>query len=176
MSFVPQAAVKEVNRKRHRGRPLTHIASVTAVGIIRLVMFRVAWDSPETLDYFNSWGPVLGQIESALAIITACIPTLKPVAAIWFPALLPTKTDNYGSENFMASRTFGGTAVTRPGHSSVVPNTFVLRNLGRTRNTIRGHSPSESEEEIMAAHGITRTTRVSLKTPLLLMVSTKVEE
>lgn len=138
---------------------LTHMIRVTAVSIIRLVMFSIAWDSPHKLDYWNSWGPALGQIESALAIITACIPTLKPALAAWIPSLFAGEP-SYGSEKFLATRTVGGTAVTRPGHSSIVSNAFALHNTGHTRTTIRGHSPEWSEEETMTSNGIVRRTKV----------------
>lgn len=117
-------------------------------------------------DYWDSWSPALNQIEGALAIIAACIPTLKPVVAALVPSLFnSTNPANYGSENFVASRTFGGGSVTRPGHTSVVPNAFVLQNMGHTHTTIRaqrsGQSLDDSEEESMTANGIVRRTQVS---------------
>lgn len=123
-------------------------------------MFRIAYTEPEKLDYWDSWGPALGQIESALAIIAACIPTLKPVVAAWVPSFFPNEASCGTDNTYLATTTFGGTRVTRSGHTSVVPNAFVLSNRGHTRTTIRGHSPDGSEEEIMTSNGIMRRTQV----------------
>ncbi|CAN8103497.1 unnamed protein product [Discula destructiva] len=136
---------------------------VTAVGITRLAMFRIAWTDRDKLDYWDSWGPALGQIESALAIITACIPTLRPVVATWMPSILASEPD-YGSADFLASRTFGGgTMMPRAGRrASAVSDAFELHRVGRARTTIRSHSTYGSEDGIVASNNMMKKTQVDV--------------
>lgn len=139
---------------------------VTIVGITRMILLHLVFTDTESFDYWNSWGPALGQCEIDLAIIAACIPTLKPIVAAWLPSIFTSEPAYHeSSENCFATTTFGGTKASgsRSGHAGVVPNVFVLSSMGRTRTTIRGHSPDESEEEeIMTSNGIMRRTRVDV--------------
>lgn len=135
---------------------------VTVVGIARMILLHLTFDHTEHFDYWNSWGPALGQCEIDLAIIAACIPTLKPVVAAWLPSIFISEPYQGSHENYFSTTTFGGTraSASRPGHASIVPNAFVLSSMGHTHTTIRGHSPDESEEEIMTSSGIMRKTQV----------------
>lgn len=129
-------------------------------------------------DYINGWGTTYSQIESCLAIITACIPALRPLFAVLMPGLfLPTTTSSElgaGSEagRWFATTTIGGTQVMsgyrsgqRHKHAGVRVSdddgdAFQLQRVGCTQ--LRGHSPSGSEQEIIRHGGIVRTTRVCM--------------
>lgn len=126
-------------------------------------------------DYYDSWSPALSQIEGVLAIIAACIPTLRPFVAALVPSLFDSETPKYGSENLVAGRAFGGSMVAgrRAGLPSAGPNTFVLQTMGHTRTTIRAQRPSESphrgsEDEVMTLSGIVMKTEVSFEVPAVI--------
>lgn len=129
-----------------------------------MILLHLTFTQAKHFDYWNSWGPALGQCEIDLAIIAACIPTLMPVLAAWLPSIFISEPYQGSHENYFATITFGGTrasAPSRPGHASIVPNAFVLSSMGHTRTTIRGHSPDGSEEEIITSSGIMRKTQVN---------------
>lgn len=128
-----------------------------------MILLHLTFTNAEQFDYWNSWGPALGQCEIDLAIIAACIPTLKPVVAVWFPSIFISEPYQGSHENYFATTTFGGTgaSASRPGHARIVPNAFVLSTMGHTHTTIRGHSPDGSEEEIMTSSGVMRKTQVN---------------
>lgn len=133
-----------------------------------MILLHLVFTDTASFDYWNSWSPALGQCEIDLAIIAACIPTLKPVVAAWLPSIFTSEPPyQESSEDCFATTTFGGTkasASSRSGlHAGVVPpNAFVLSSMGHTRTTIRGHPPDESEEEILTSNGIMRRTQVDV--------------
>ncbi|POS74032.1 hypothetical protein DHEL01_v207574 [Diaporthe helianthi] len=58
---------------------------VTIMGIIRLCILVNAYYEPTAGGYMDSWGPCLNTVESSLAIMTGCLPTLSPLLRVWFP-------------------------------------------------------------------------------------------
>lgn len=86
---------------------------------------------------------------------------MKPVLAALFPSFFGN-AKVYGADVFLASATFGGTKVKDSVHKSIMPNAFVLIDMGQICTEIRGHSPEDREEEIMTSHGIMKRIQVSL--------------
>lgn len=104
------------------------------------------------------------EIETCLAIIAACGPSLKPLLGRWFPQIFstpgylsekPSKHSRYGSR----TPTNGGATVDRTRQRGVVgTQSFALKDLRHgTDKESRAESPTGSEEEIMTYHGIMRT-------------------
>lgn len=131
---------------------------MTVIGILRLLDFYRAFKDP-TYDFMNTWGPAYSQIESDLAIISACAPALRPLLGRCLPGLFQSEY-SLGEANYRAGDTFGGAKASRTGHAArVVPDSFQLRNMGIMRTEIRGHSPDASEE-VMSSNGIMKKTQV----------------
>lgn len=137
---------------------------MTVIGVLRLIDFCRAFNDP-THDFMNTWGPAYSQIESDLAIITACAPALRPLLGRWFPSLFQSEHSLGGAADYRGSNTFGGGAKasrSRTGRGGRGPaaDAFQLRDMGSTRTEIRGHSPDGSDEEIMTPSGIMKKTQV----------------
>lgn len=140
---------------------------MTVIGILRLIGYYRAFKDP-TYDFMNTWSCAYSQIESDLAIISACAPALRPLLARWCPRLFQTDLGSGATANYGASTTIGGT---KPGSRggmlagsrAAAPAAFHLREIGRgpaVRTEIRGHTPDESEEELMTPNGIMKKTQV----------------
>lgn len=134
--------------------------SVTIVAIVRVnelhkKFYQAGYDSRDTL------GDTLSAVEVNLAIIAACGPALRPLFRKMFPGLFSNKSSNeqYNTPSNYASNY--GTGTGRRG--TTLNQSFPLKDMhvSKTRTEIRGHSPNESEEEIMTYNGIIRTTAVS---------------
>ena len=115
-------------------------------------------------DAWYSLAFVSSIIEGNLAIITASIPTLWPIARVWFPkffarlaSLNMGPTDSGPSKEKKRVVTIGGTSqhVYQSDASSFVMKP--MRGFGQTE--IRTGTPSGSEED-MSYNGIVRTTNV----------------
>lgn len=136
---------------------------MTAVSILRLVTIEKSMSDP-TFIYTNSWGPALSMIETNLAIITACVPALRPLFVIWLPRWFRNKSSGeggaYPTSGFDGTtrKTLGTRKTTGPRSTS---QAFEMESRGGIHTEIRGHSPTGSEEEIMTYNGIIRTTNVS---------------
>lgn len=129
-----------------------------------MILLHLAFTDAEHFDYWNSWGPALGQCEINLAIIAACIPTLKAVVAAWVPSVSSSSSEaDYGNtDNCFATTSFGGTRVRKSVHVRLAPDAFALSSVGHTHTTIRGHPLDESEAEIMTSDGIVQIEQVSI--------------
>lgn len=143
-------------------RVLRASGSVTVIGILRLVAFRRAFIDP-SYDFMNTWGPAYSQIESDLAIISACAPALRPLLSSWFPKLFQSE-QSWGAENYFKNTvggSRGGSKMSKSGNRpGTIPDAFQLQDMGHTRTEIRGESPNGSEEEIMTSNGIMKKTQV----------------
>lgn len=102
------------------------------------------------------------EVETCLAIIAACGPSLKPLIVAWCPRLFkdtsktktPTKASMLKTNN------------TKIRHSNIPgrSQSFALRGLEKGgKREIRNESPNGSEEEIMTYHGIMRTREYTVK-------------
>ncbi|KAK7429462.1 hypothetical protein QQZ08_004054 [Neonectria magnoliae] len=133
---------------------------VTVVGIVRVNELRKKfYDHDPNYDSRNTLGDTLSSIEVNLAIIACCGPALRPLFRRMFPGLFSNKSSNdrdYNTPNY-------GTGTGR--RITTTNGTFPLKDMhtGKTHTEIRGHSPNESEEEIMTYNGIIRTTAVNIK-------------
>lgn len=103
------------------------------------------------------------EIETCLAIIASCGPSLKPLVVGWFPSLFDSsrgprdRPEDYEHDG----RTFttGVKSSRDRTRQSVVAGThsFAMKDFGRGgEREIREDSPTGSEEEIMTYHGIMR--------------------
>lgn len=132
--------------------------SVTAVSSVRLATMQRSFTDP-SFDFNNSWGPTYSQIETNLAIVTACVPALRPLFIQWLPQYFKGHNTSEG-DAYDTSDHFGGKS-SRTCHQNHKDHTFVLKELGQTHTQTRGYSPDGSEEEIMTYNRIVRTTNVS---------------
>ncbi|KAH6884190.1 hypothetical protein B0T10DRAFT_579599 [Thelonectria olida] len=135
---------------------------VTIVAIVRVnelhkKFYQKGYDSRDTL------GDTLSAVEVNLAIIAACGPALRPLFRKMFPGLFSNKSSN---ENYNTPSNYASNYGTGTGRRHTNMNqSFPLKDMhvNKTRTEIRGHSPNESEEEIMTYNGIIRTTAVNIK-------------
>ncbi|KAI5867230.1 hypothetical protein GGS23DRAFT_166830 [Durotheca rogersii] len=149
---------------------------VTVVSILRMLWIIETSLYPMKYDYSYDIRFTYSAVETNLAIISASGPALRPLFMVWFPrffsSLRGTTNPNYryrdaayalnDTENAKKSATRTGTH----GNSSKSEHTytpaFMLKDTKR-RTEIRGHSPTDSEEEIMTYNGIVRTTEVDIQ-------------
>ncbi|KAI1344275.1 hypothetical protein F5Y15DRAFT_107606 [Xylariaceae sp. FL0016] len=151
--------------------------TVTIIGVIRLVnIYKLFYvQSDPNADPYYSIGITLNVLEINLAIISAAIPTLRPLFRRWLPSLFGGSSDKYGSTAPKYGSNVYGRGTTRSGvhHQD---NTNHLANNGaialksmhsrpsKAQHTeIRSVSPTDSEEEIMTYNGIMRTTDVRVQ-------------
>lgn len=134
---------------------MKRINRVTCIGILRLVVKHHSFTDP-SYDYINGWGTSYSQIESCTAIISACVPAVRPLLASMMPGWFPTVERGAGSEACFATATIGGIQMSGPGHKSAGAHDEALqpKQLGQTHGGIGGYSPSGSEEEMIGHHGI----------------------
>ncbi|KAH8203327.1 hypothetical protein TruAng_002523 [Truncatella angustata] len=128
---------------------------VTTVSCIRLAIMQKSFTDP-AFNFNNSWGPTCAGIETNLAIVTACVPALRPLLVKWLPQYFKGKTTQDGP-SCGASERLGRNAGTNR-HKNPGGSGFVLKELNQAHAQIRGYSPDGSEEEIMTYNGIIRTT------------------
>lgn len=168
--------------------------SVTVFSVLRLSWIVETSFYPMTGDFTYDIRFTYSAVETNLAIMTACAPALRPLFLKWFPRLFsslgygsgqryggtgPNKYGGGGSNSKYGNGTGArhGSAL-RSGHhqlsstpgSGTGNGAYALRDLWRSDG--RSHSPTASEEEIMASNGagIVRTTEVQIafgdKTPV----------
>ncbi|EXK25349.1 hypothetical protein FOXG_17561 [Fusarium oxysporum f. sp. lycopersici 4287] len=133
------------------------IVSIVRVNELHKKFYQKGYDSRDTL------GDTLSAVEANLAIIAACGPALRPLFRKMFPGLFSNKSSN---ENYNTPRNYVsnyGTGTDRR-HANI-NQSFPLKDMhvSKTRTEIRGHSPNESEEEIMTYNGIIRTIAVDVR-------------
>ena len=127
--------------------------SVTIIGILRVIAFsKFFWDP--SYDFTNTWGPSYSSIEPNLAIIAASVPSLRPLLRKWFPGIFSQssskQTGRYHKHHDYVNASSG--------HSRSIH----LQDLGQSRAKVQsGHSPDDSQEEIITSAGIMKTTMVS---------------
>ncbi|CAM1508236.1 Fc.00g050840.m01.CDS01 [Cosmosporella sp. VM-42] len=138
---------------------------VTIMSILRLTWLVETLYHPKLPDWHYDIRFTYSFVETNLAIICACAPALRPLFIRWWPRFFSsqrsrsssnkTSRDPYGRST--AQRTHRATTI-RSSHRN---DTFVLKDLkGRTQ--IFGHSPTNSEEEIMTYDGIVKTSEVAV--------------
>ncbi|KAF7539985.1 hypothetical protein G7Z17_g12303 [Cylindrodendrum hubeiense] len=151
------------------------IIGVFALGAIVTVMsiLRLAWivetsyfQDPSSPDYDPTYDIrfTYSAVETNLAIITASAPALRPLFLKWFPrffSALKSSSQKYSKDQYGRStgtkRSRGGTAIRSSHHNGPFP----LKDI-KGRSEIRGHSPTNSEEEIMTYNGILKTSEVAV--------------
>lgn len=145
---------------------------MAVVGIIRVVdVYHLFLAEPDpNADPYYSITVVYASVEVNLAIITATIPTLRPLFRKWFPNIFggssgrrdghPYYSGTYGSR----SRSRGARILHSEDHD--VSNVVSLKSMNGARahqTEVTTASPNTSEEEIMRYHGIMRTTNVQVE-------------
>ncbi|ROW06837.1 hypothetical protein VMCG_04032 [Cytospora schulzeri] len=150
---------------------------VTIVSILRLVwLVQVGLAGP-----YGATSPdptydirfVYSEIETCLAIITACGPSLRPLLARWFPkcfsTLDPASSRQYnlfdeGTTRLTSRSRSKPTRRSRKTVADQLAGSIPLKDMtSQTRTEIRTNSPTGSEEEMMTYHGIIRTMDFSVK-------------
>ncbi|KAH6973068.1 hypothetical protein BKA56DRAFT_659954 [Ilyonectria sp. MPI-CAGE-AT-0026] len=134
---------------------------VTVVAIVRVnELHKKFYDVNPNYDARHTLGDTYSSIEVNLAIIASCGPALRPLFRRMFPGLFSNKSSNDRDYNTPSNY---GTGTARR-HTNITGN-FPLKEIngGKTHTEIRGHSPNESEEEIMTYNGIIRSTTVNIK-------------
>lgn len=110
-------------------------------------------------------------VETNLAIITASAPALRPLFLKWFPrffSALKSSSNKYSKDQYGRStgtttkRSRAGTGGPLSSHHHHHANAFPLKDMKGARSEIRGHSPTNSEEEIMTYNGILKTSEVAV--------------
>lgn len=138
---------------------------------------------PDKADPTYDISVVFTQVETCLAIITSCGPSLKSLLKAWFPGLFKSgATAPHDASKYNSSSAYGrlGTRTTASSGPSKTNTTRSLRNAGvlpakaqsfalkdlrspRAEREIRNESPTGSQEEIMTYHGIMRTTEYTIQ-------------
>jgi hypothetical protein len=141
-------------------------ASVTVVGVVRLVFIYQAFFTAPGADPTYTLGFCTSAIETNLAIVTASAPALRGLFRKWFPRLFSSRSKYGGTsdryaENFGSARNGLGTTSSI---NTTAGSTFALKDLksNKVRTEVRSSSPTASQEEIMTYNGIMRTTNVSV--------------
>lgn len=143
--------------------------SVTVIGIIRVIdVHKIFFGKPDpTEDHFHSITVVYSSVEVNLAILTATIPTLRPLMRKWFPSLFGGTSANTSANRYYGSgygsRSRGAHTLDSRHDDS---NGMTLKDLRSSRihqTEITSGSPNSSEEEIIRYPGIMRTTDVNIE-------------
>jgi hypothetical protein len=146
---------------------------VAIVGIIRVVdIWKLFLSEPDpNADPYHSITLVYSTVEVNLAIMSATIPTLRPLFRQWFPSLFGTSTVKSGANpyygNSSNSRSRGLQSLQSrdpdPSHGIALKSMGGL-GMSRVNHTeITSKSPNSSEEEMIRYHGIMRTTNVNVE-------------
>ncbi|ROW00708.1 hypothetical protein VSDG_03366 [Cytospora chrysosperma] len=149
---------------------------VTIVSVLRLVwIIEVGAAGPRedtSSDPTYDIRFIYSEIETCLAIITACGPSLRPLAAKWFPKLFSTLDATPGQYNQFDECGNKLTSKIRPRRALRNKGTaagqlggqFPLKDLASSNQTeVRTSSPTGSEDEIISYHGIIRTMDFSVR-------------
>lgn len=139
------------------------------MGIIRVIdVYRIFFTKPDpNVDPYYNISVVYSSVEVNLAIITATIPTLRPLFRKWFPNLFSGSSGRSNGRpyyNTYGSRSRG--AHTLQSDDRDPSNIVSLKKMGGARAhqaEVTTASPNTSEEEIMRYHGIMRTTNVQVE-------------
>lgn len=112
------------------------------------------WEPPE-IRFMDTWGPTYAATETNLAIITACLPALRPLLRKWFPKTFGNSS-NEGS-GALDERSY------YTGGRSVNEGSIRMQDFSHKRGNVRNgsNSTTESHEALTKSVGIRRTTNVS---------------
>jgi len=144
---------------------------VTVVGIIRFVfMYLLLYTSiPYDLQHYTM-SFCLSAVETNLAIVCACAPTLRGLVRTWFPRALHTVNECDDTDGPFTEAKSSSAAGTRDGGQPSKPNLGSGDGLGYHKDgrgrvlcshaAVGGLGLSPSEEDIMRSNGILRTTDV----------------
>lgn len=131
------------------------------MGIVRfctLVDYYV--DPSPDYGFGQTWGPAYAQLETSIAIITACLPVMYPLLRRWFPRVFggPGSGKRSGAEEGQRAGYAAGGSGAGEGAS------VRMRDFGQRRSSVRlwSDSNAESNEELFKPAGIVKTTHVSL--------------
>lgn len=146
-----------------------YLYSVTIIGIIRVIdVYHLFFSKPDpNKDPYHSITLVYSSVEVNVAILTATIPTLRPLVRKWFPGLFAGSSANTGANRYYGSR-YGSrsrgmhTLESRHDDSNGMPLKDI-RNSRIHQTEITSGSPNTSEEEIIRYPGIMRTTDVNVE-------------
>lgn len=128
-------------------------SSVTIIGMLRVIAFANFFWNPG-YDFTNSWGPSYSSIEPNLAIIAACIPSLRPLLRQWFPRIF-SQSSSKQTGRYQKQHDYGNA---RSGHA----RSTHLHDIGLTRAEVQsGLSRDDSQDDILTCAGIMKTTMVS---------------
>lgn len=127
-------------------------------------IYKLFFSKPDpNADSYHDISLVYASVEVNLAIVSASIPTLRPLFRRWFPSLFggsSKKQSQYPyDQNSITGRmrTIGSSHVDRD-----IPLKDVLSSSRRPRTEVASVSPTGSEERIMGCNGILRTTNVNV--------------
>ncbi|KAK8033660.1 hypothetical protein PG991_003058 [Apiospora marii] len=155
---------------------------VTVISILRLVwLYETALLSPK-YDANYDIRVTYSSFKTGLAIISASCPALRGLLIQWFPQLFAySKTygtgtsgqnrrhqyhdgGQYYGRSSTAARTdassFHNSTKTK---RSTISQYFAMKDMRQTRFEVRAHSPSVSEEEMMALDGMRKTTEIQMQ-------------
>lgn len=128
---------------------------VTIFGIVRFCVLAEEYIEPSNIRFMETWGPSFAAFETNLAIITACLPALRPLFRKWFPNVF---VDSSNEESGAAEEQTDHTGI-----ESVNDRSIRMRDFSHKRGNVRcgSNSTAGSHEPILASAGIRKTTDVS---------------
>ncbi|KAK2787081.1 hypothetical protein FQN52_007347 [Onygenales sp. PD_12] len=155
--------------------------SVPIVAVIRLAeLIRLFYHSDPNGDPFHSITITLSAVEVNVAIISASIPALYPILRVWMPGIFGSSTAKYsyrygasipghsgvprqGTGAGSSSNIGGGSFYRGESRGGVGIGMRNMRGGPQHVSDCRSQSPSGSEEDIIAYHGILKSTDVRVK-------------
>ncbi|KAK0639058.1 hypothetical protein B0T16DRAFT_462766 [Cercophora newfieldiana] len=141
---------------------------VTLVGIARFVfLYLLFYSEPaQCLEYYTM-SFCVSAVETNLAIVCACAPTLRGLVRSWFPRALNAGENIHQTQDTVTEAKLSSTGGTRDSGVQVKPvfNTTEYGKDGRGRvlcshAAVGGLGLTRSDEDIMRSNGILRTTDV----------------
>ncbi|KAK2737575.1 hypothetical protein FQN55_001005 [Onygenales sp. PD_40] len=156
-------------------------ATVPIVAVIRLAeLIRLFYHSDPNGDPFHSITITLSAVEVNVAIISASIPALYPILRVWMPGIFGSSTAKYsyrygasipghsgvprqGTGAGSSSNIGGGSFYRGESRGGVGIGMRNMRGGPQHVSDCRSQSPSGSEEDIIAYHGILKSTDVRVK-------------
>lgn len=109
---------------------------------------------PPKIRFMQTWGPSFAPFETNLAIITACLPALRPLFRAWFPNVFVNSSNQ---ESRAAEEQHDHTGIGSGNDRSIM-----MRDFSHQRGNARcgSNSTTESHEQLFKSAGIRRTTDV----------------
>ncbi|KAG6353988.1 hypothetical protein INS49_004959 [Diaporthe citri] len=127
---------------------------VTAFGIVRFCVLAEEYFEPPKIRFMQTWGPSFAPFETNLAIITACLPALRPLFRKWFPNVFVSSSNE---ESRAAEEQRDHTGVGSGNDRSIT-----MRDFSHKRGNVRcgSNSTAGSHEPIIDSAGIRKTTDI----------------